>query len=157
MHTPTNTVLELRHWTTLRRPTNAQCEEELALRTPELEQRRKRYRESEAMATRRFAPGAEHVGELTVKVVRVSNATSMAWVHGVAAGLGRCLTFDAETKVEDTKKVEPELARRVAVLLDEIAASIRMRQVEDVVEPQRGEAIRSGQPDISPPRPAEVP
>ncbi|MGC4063226.1 MAG: hypothetical protein QM784_00960 [Polyangiaceae bacterium] len=163
IHAATETVVELRYWTTQRLATSRSCEDELTLRSGEFERRRKRYLESDAVTTRAFAPASDHVGELTAKVAgnltaattttrnAVANGATTAWVHGVAVGLGHCLTFDAETTVHEAAG-ERELAKRVAVLVDVIAASIRLQRVED-----RGHTSSSTSPDLSGPRPAEVP
>jgi hypothetical protein len=162
-HSSTATVIELRYWTAQRLATATTCEDDLALRSGEFDRRRRRYLESETLTRRPWTPGASDVGELTARVVRnrddtaktkhtdVNHGAMAAWVHGVAVGLGHCIAFDAETVVSDAKG-ERELAKRVAVLLDDVAASIRMRQVED-----RGDAAQSTTPVVSAPRPAEAP
>lgn len=135
-HAPTSTKLVLRHWTTSRLVTQAQCEQELLSLDPEALIRAQRLASVEPVVTLDFLPGSDYRGTLSSKVMAEAQGPVLGWVHGVAAGLGHCLAFDAKTS-SNGPSAQAQIGERLSILMDVIAASVRLRAIDERPKPEK--------------------
>lgn len=133
-HRASSSEIRVRFWSTSRIVTETQCEQELALLDPDATVRERVVGASPAVASQAFAPGPEYRGVVHSKVQSTPDGPLVGYVHGIAAGLGHCVSFDAKTEMAHPH-AEQEMAERLALLMDGIAASLRLRQAERSLKP----------------------
>jgi hypothetical protein len=135
IHRASATEIRIRFWSTSRLVTETQCEGELRIQDPEAEKRERETRLVSAVHTQAFTPGTDYRGTIATYVISTSKGTLAGYVHGVAAGLQHCVSFDATTSVKHPGG-EEMMANRLVKLVDGVAASLRLRQVDQAMSPQ---------------------
>jgi hypothetical protein len=128
-HEGSASSLRVRYWATRRRVTEEQCEQELALLDPGATERNRVTRDTATVATLPFTPGADYLGHIDSRVFAEANGDLTGYVHGVSAGLGHCVAFDARTQIR-RQHAEEEMGERLSVLMNRIAGSLRLRAPE---------------------------
>jgi len=129
-HVPSHTQLLIRFWSSSRIATERLCEEQLLLLDPKAQVRTREVSSLEVMATRTFSPGEDYRGSVWSRVGNRTNGAVVGWIHGVAGGVGHCVSFDAQTEVTESNP-ESEMADRLALLLDGMAMKLRIRGINE--------------------------
>jgi hypothetical protein len=128
-HEGSTSSLRVRYWATSRRVTEEQCEQELLLLDPTAAERNRVTRDAATVSTLPFTPGTDYLGHIDSRVFADSSGFLTGYVHGVSAGLGHCVAFDARTQIS-RQRAEKEMGERLSLLMDRIARSLKLRAPE---------------------------
>lgn len=138
-HPRSSTTMTVRFWSASRLVTPEQCTEQWLLLDPDAKSQLDATRAIEPVIKLPFSPGENHVGRLWSKVRRSREGQLLGWVHGVSAGLGHCISFDATTTIPAPASASPPsaaasgetlLGERLNLLVHDVAETLTLQAID---------------------------